>query len=60
MWVIVGAYSGTNFDLLQASYVQRWGIASMLIRAALVTLPAAALFGAIAAWIAAQVPGVAR
>ena len=38
----------------------RWGIASMLIRAALVTLPAAALFGAIAAWIAAQVPGVAR
>lgn len=29
MWVIVGAYSGTNFDLLQASYVQRWGIASM-------------------------------
>lgn len=29
MWVIVEAYSGTNFELLQASYVQRWGIASM-------------------------------
>jgi hypothetical protein len=29
MWVILGAYSGTHFDLLQASYIQRWGLASM-------------------------------
>lgn len=29
MWVFFGAHSVTNFDLLQASYIQRWGVASM-------------------------------